>query len=66
EAMLKIDEEAVLNKISNIIKEEKNIKKNKSQTKFDDLIGVWSKEEGKKIMDAIEEGCEQIHVDEWK
>ena len=66
EAMLKIDEEAVLNKISNIIKEEKNIKKNKSQTKLEDFAGIWSKEDGEQMLKAIEETCEVIDEKDWQ
>jgi hypothetical protein len=31
-----------------------------------DFVGLWSAKDAKLITKAIEEGCEQIHEDDWK
>lgn len=63
EALLKVDDEKTLSQLEEVI--EKNaVQPNKIAAK--DLFGIWKEEEAEAIEKAIEEGCEQIHPDDWK
>jgi len=63
EALLKVEDDKTLSQIEDVIR------KNPFQPAkiaARDLFGIWSKEEAEAIEKAIEEGCEQIHPDDWK
>lgn len=63
EALLKVEDEKTLSRIEEII-EKSSVHTDNVSAK--DLFGIWSKEEAEAIEKAIEEGCEQIHPDDWK
>jgi hypothetical protein len=61
EDLLKVKNEAVLIEIESVLKKAAG-----NQQKSHDFVGLWSKEDAESIEKAIEEGCEQIHPDDWK
>ena len=61
--MLKVQDEKILSKLEEVI--EKSGKTEKSRSAWD-FVGIWNKEDAEAIEKAIEEGCEQIHPDDWK
>ncbi len=63
EAVLKTEDEETLSQLEQVIK-----KYQKPERKFSahDFVGTLSKEDAALIEQAIEEGCEQIHPDDWK
>ena len=65
EAVLKVNNEAVLVELETVIKKIPTVKKN-AKISAHDFVGVWSKKDASLIEKAIEESCEQIHEDDWK
>ena len=63
EAVLKTEDEKLLSEVEKII--EHSIEK-KSKISAFDFVGIISKEDAALMNQAIEEGCEQIHPDDWK
>ena len=64
EAILKIENEAVLEAVENVINNNKlHIAGGKS---FRDFAGIWTTAEADEISRTIEESCEQINPDDWK
>lgn len=65
EDLIKVKNEAVLIEIESVLKraaQEKQV----GRPSAHDFVGMWSKEDAEAIEKAIEEGCEQIHLDDWK
>ncbi len=63
ESVLKTHDEKTLSALEQVIvKSEKNVKR-KSASEF---VGIWNNEDAETIEKAIEENCEQIHLDDWK
>jgi hypothetical protein len=65
EDLIKVKNEAVLIQIESIVKKAAN-NQDASRLSAHDFVGLWSKEDADAIEKAIEEGCEQIHPDDWK
>ena len=65
EEVLKVKNEAILIELEAVLKKHKQEKKYSTSTAHD-FLGAWSKEDAALIEKAIEEGCEQIHPDDWK
>jgi hypothetical protein len=64
EEILKIQNDAVLEEVETVIAKSKlNAVGRRS---FASFFGMWTKEEADELEKAIEEGCEQIHPDDWK
>ncbi len=63
EALLKVEDDETLSQIEEVIGKEA-VQPAKIAAR--DLFGIWGKEEAEAIEKAIEEGCEQIHPDDWK
>jgi hypothetical protein len=63
ESVLKTEDDETLSQIEQVIQESQ-----KPEKKFSahDFVGTLSKEDAALIEQAIEEGCEQIHPDDWK
>lgn len=62
EAVLKADDEKILSKMEEVIKQSAiPIKKLLAK----DFVGRWAAKDGEAIEKAIEEGCEQINADDW-
>jgi len=63
EAVLKTENEETLSQLEQVIQESQ-----KTQRKISahDFVGTLSKEDAELIEQAIEEGCERIHPDDWK
>lgn len=65
EEVIKVKNEAVLIELEGVLKKAAQ-EKQLSRPSAHDLIGLWSKEDAELIEKAIEDGCEQIHPDDWK
>lgn len=65
EDLLKVKNEAVLIEIESVLKKATENQPT-GRLSAHDLVGLWSKEDAESIEKAIEEGCEQIHPDDWK
>jgi len=65
EDLIKVKNEAILIQIESIVKKAAN-SQDASRPSARDFVGLWSKEDAEAIEKAIEEGCEQIHPDDWK
>jgi len=65
EDLIKVKNEAVLIEIESVLKRAAQDKQT-SRPSAHDFVGLWSKEDAEAIEKAIEEGCEQIHPDDWK
>ena len=65
EEVLRLENTGVLKKVEAIIRKSKKkpVKKNSPAREF---LGKWTKKESEVIEKAIEQGCEQIHLDEWR
>lgn len=63
--ILQVESEAVLSKVESILKQSKP-KKDSKKPSAHDLVGVFSKKDAALMTQAIEDGCEQIHADDWK
>jgi hypothetical protein len=64
EEILKIEDEAVLAEVETVITRNKIHAVNRRS--FKDFAGIMSDEEAGELERIIEEGCEQIHPDDWK
>jgi hypothetical protein len=63
EAVLKSRDENFLSQLEIVIAKSGEKKKKVNAL---DFVGILSEEDGDLIEKAIEEGCEQIHPDDWK
>lgn len=64
EEILKIENEAVLEEVETVIAKSKLHAVGRRN--FNDFAGMLSDEEADELEKIIEEGCEQIHPDDWK
>ena len=64
EEILKIENDAVLAEVETVIAKSKLHAVGRRS--FASFSGMWTKEEADELEKAIEEGCEQIHPDDWK
>jgi hypothetical protein len=68
EEVLKVTSEETLVELETVIKKSK--KKTKAtvtaKPSFRDFVGILSKKEADAMKKTIEEGCEQIHPNDWK
>jgi hypothetical protein len=65
EDLIKVKNEAVLIEIESVLKRAAQTKES-GRLSAHDFVGIWSKEDAETIEKAIEDGCEQIHPDDWK
>ena len=63
--ILKENDNKVLEKIEAVLKKSHQSSSPKKKSAFD-FIGLWSKEDSILINKIIEEGCGQIHPNDWK
>ena len=63
EAVLKVEDENVLSEIEQVIKKSQTNGRKISAYNF---TGILSKDDAQLMKKAIEEGCEQIHPDDWR
>lgn len=64
EAILKIENDAILEEVEAVITRNKlQIAGRKS---FKNFAGIWTSAEADEITRIIEESCEQINPDDWK
>lgn len=73
-SLMESDKKAILERIERLSREEKErlmefldrlLARNSEKPDLSDVAGTLSPEEGKKMKDTIEEGCEQIDRNEW-
>lgn len=64
EAILKVEDEALLNEVENLL--EKAEARPVERKRPEDFAGIWTEEEAEEIKRSIEESCEQIDPDDWK
>lgn len=64
EAILKTEDEAVLNELENVLA--KGQSKTPVRKNFADFAGILTDDESDEWLKNIEEGCEQIDPDGWK
>ncbi len=62
EAVLKAEDEKILPKLEEVIKQ---LAKSGKKLSAKDFLGRWPTDDAEAIEKAIEEGCEQIHPDDW-
>lgn len=65
EEVIKVKNEAVLIELESVLKKAAS-SKDQPHLSAHDFVGLWSKEDAESIEKAIEDGCEQIHPDDWK
>jgi hypothetical protein len=65
EEVIKVKNEAVLIELESVLQKAAH-STNQARRSAHDLVGLWSKEDAASIEKAIEDGCEQIHPDDWK
>ncbi len=65
EELLKVKNEAVLIELESVLNKAAQNEKT-SRPSAHEFAGLWSKEDAEAIEKAIQEGCEQIHPDDWK
>jgi hypothetical protein len=65
EEVIKVKNEAVLIELESVLKKAASAN-DQARLSAHDFVGLWSKEDAESIEKAIEEGCEQIHPDDWK
>ena len=63
EEVLKTTDETTLVSLEKLLK--KPVKKARRKSAHD-FSGIWTQKDATLIEKAIEEGCEQIHPDDWK
>jgi hypothetical protein len=64
EAILKIENDAILEEVESVITRNKlQVAGRKS---FKNFAGIWTSAEADEITRIIEESCEQINPDDWK
>ena len=64
EAILKIEDEALLNEVESLLA--RDAIKMAEKKRPEDFAGIWSEEEAEEMKKIIEESCEQIDPDDWK
>ena len=64
EAILKVENDAILDEVETILS--KNKMHVISGKNFKDFAGIWTAAEADKMKKNIEESCEQINPDDWK
>lgn len=65
EAVLKTDNESILNEIETIV-DRNNAVHAKTKARFSDLLGSLTIEEAESMKKTIEENFEKINPDDWK
>lgn len=65
EEVLKVSNEATLLELETVLNKSKK-KKEKKTLSAHKFSGMWSNKDAALIENAINEGCEQIHEDDWK
>lgn len=65
EELLRTKSEQVLAEVEAVLKRRKQSKKTE-RFSARDLSGIISAEDASLMEEAIEQGCEQIHPDDWK
>ena len=64
EAILKMENDAILEEVETVINKNKlHVADGKS---FKDFAGIWTTAEADEMAKIIEESCEQINPDDWK
>lgn len=64
EAILKIENDAVLDEVETVLnKNDMHIVKRKN---FKEFAGIWTASEADEMEKIIEDSCEQINPDDWK
>lgn len=66
EEILKIENETILDEVEMLISNSKMHKEEAGRPSFKTFAGMMSDEEVSEMQKIIEEGCEQIHPDDWK
>ncbi|WP_315821288.1 hypothetical protein [Paraflavitalea speifideaquila] len=64
EEILKIENDAVLDEVDNVISKSKL--HSVERKSFKEFSGIWSSEEADEMKRIIEESFEQINPDDWK
>lgn len=64
EEVLKLDNDATLEKLETVLKNAGKQKKKKISAH--DFLGSWTRKDAAQIEKAIKQGCEQINPDDWK
>ena len=64
EDVLKVDNDSILSKLENVLKNSRATK-DKKKTIYD-FVGIISNKEAQEIKKAIKETSETIHIDDWK
>ena len=64
EDVLKVDNDSILSKLKNVLKNSRATK-DKKKTIYD-FVGIISNKEAQEIKKAIKETSETIHIDDWK
>lgn len=62
EQILKTENDSVLNEVESILSKSTPM----SRRSFKDFAGMMTEKEANELEKIIEEGCEQIHPDDWK
>jgi hypothetical protein len=65
EEVLKTTDESTLARLEIVLKKSSKLSKSKTRSAHD-FSGIWTKKDAALIEKAIEDGCEQIHPDDWK
>lgn len=66
EAVLSVTDDAVLSRLESVVKELTKKKIAPKPFTAHEFSGVWNKKDAELMEKAIQEGCEQIHEDDWK
>jgi hypothetical protein len=64
EVILKTEDEALLKEVENVLT--KGVVKTPERKNFADFTGILTDEEADEWLKNIDQGCEQIHPDDWK
>lgn len=64
EDVLKVDNDSILSKLENVLKNSRATKDKKKA--IYDFVGIISNKEAQEIKKAIKETSETIHIDDWK
>jgi hypothetical protein len=64
EAILKVEDEALLNEVESLLA--RGAMKTMEKKSLKDFSGIWTEEEAEEMKKFIEESCEQINPDDWK
>lgn len=63
--VMNVNTAAILSELESVLAKSKKSKPVKPLSAHD-FVGCWNKKDANLIEKAIENGCEQIHEDEWK